>query len=562
MLLTWAGTNLSSTQLANLKLQDKIIYPKGAAETRYIYYPDHLVQLPKEELSLRNIINTIRSFFTEPLWEGCFLAGLGWSKHFNRAPALVDQRRQEIKDLRTAFDKDESVADFLGRVFEDKNAPPINNMISGMLHGIYGGDVHKLSAKHTIFEKYWQQSMVPLHEGLAWVPKKEYYLQYDIMDGPNRHAVIEMAEKARTRNLLAFGDGLLTLTNGLSTDLANAENVTIKTGSPVSSLKLHDGKVAIDSGSESSQYDQVISTIFSGHLAQLAEPPNSLPSLAATEAVSIMVINLWYPNTELLNANPGFGYLIPQSVPPEENPECALGVLFDSDIEMGKETTGTKLTIMMGGHYWSDWSILPTEEVAIEMAKAVVDRHLFISPGEVVVASAKLCLDCIPQHNVGHLDRMRKAHYELSSAFQGKLTVAGPSYTSVGVIPAMRAGYDAALRIATGHAQPWSTTREAATGMWRWHYETIERAEKEFGITLEAKPLDHVGTTGLEWATESQMVHMGEVPAENLWFKKWTKESERFLDEAGEWTVDKDELFKKPAAHLKKELKGDSEEER
>lgn len=516
--------------------------------------------MPKEELSFENVINTIRSFLTEPLWKGFFIAVFGWSRHFNRAPELVEQKRREIGNLRTAFDKDESVADFLGRIFDDKHSPPINNMVSGMLHGIYGGDVHKLSAKHTIFEKYWQQNMVPSHQGLAWIPKKEYFLQYDIMDGPNRHAVIEMAEKARTKNLLAFSDGLLTLTEGLAADLANNKNVTIKTGTAVSALELQDGKVVIGAGSESSRYDQVLSTLFSGHLAQLAQPANSLPSLAATEAVSIMVINLWYSNPELLRENPGFGYLIPQSVPPEENPECALGVLFDSDIAMGEEIEGTKLTVMLGGHYWSEWSILPDEDLATAMAMAIVERHLGISPDEKVTVSAKMCRDCIPQHHVGHLDRMRKAHYELSSAFQGKLTVAGPSYTSVGVIPAMRAGYDAALRIAKGHGQPWATTREEATGMWRWHYETIERAEKEFGLTLEKNPMDHVGTTGLEWATESQMTQMSEVPAENLWFKKWTKQSQRFLDTDGKWTVDKDELFKTPAAHFKKELKGNSEE--
>ena len=61
----------------------------------------------------------------------------------------------------------------------------------------------------------------------------------------------------------------------------------------------------------------------------------------------------------------GFGYLIPQSVPFELNPERALGVIFDSDISPDLHSTvpaeklGTRLTVMMGGHWWDEWSELP-----------------------------------------------------------------------------------------------------------------------------------------------------------------------------------------------------------
>lgn len=240
-----------------------------------------------------------------------------------------------------------------------------------------------------------------------------------------------------------------------------------------------------------------------------------------------MVVNLWYPNPDLLKENPGFGYLIPQSVAPEENPECALGVLFDSDLETRGEVKGTKLTVMMGGHYWNDWPILPTEEMGAAMARAVVERHLGISSEEDVIVSTKLCRECIPQQNVGHRERMRKAHWELLSAFQGKLTVAGPSYTTIGVIPSMRAGYDAGMRIARGHGQPWFQLPDG--GLWSWYYQKT----KEMGNG--ETPMDHVGATGLEWASENEFDQMGEATMDMLWFRKWTKESERFLDNEGKW---------------------------
>ncbi|KAI4598565.1 oxygen-dependent protoporphyrinogen oxidase [Pestalotiopsis sp. 9143b] len=547
--------------LANLKIQDKLIYPKGVAGLRYIYYPDHLVQLPKEEVSWDNISKTIRSYFTEPMWTGMFNAAAGWARAFTRSTDVVEQRRRDIKDIRTAFDDDESVAAFLGRIFGDTKSPVIDNIISGMLHGIYGGDIHKLSAKHTIFEKFWLQDRIPLHNGGAWIYKRDGDLQADILDGPNRIAIIEMAEKAVSENLLAFSDGLMTLVDSLSMDLARSKNVTVKTGTPVSAVEQKGNRVVVTGGDGGSDvYHRVLSTLYSGDLAQIARPENSLPSLADIKAVSIMVVNLWYPNADLLQDNPGFGYLIPQSVPPEENPECALGVLFDSDIETRNEVKGTKLTVMLGGHYWSDWSMLPDEEMAVEMARAIVERHLGIPQSEPFKAGAKMCKDCLPQHTVGHVERLRKAHYELSAAFQGKVMVAGPSYTSVGVIPAMRAGYDAAMRIAKGHGQPWSTRQNYEASLWDWHDETVKRAE-ELGVTM-GKPIDHVGTTGLEWATEKQFAQMGEMIAHNLMFKRWTQESWRFVDKKGNWIVDPKQLFKLPGKmHANRPSKEPSKED-
>ncbi|KAI1874621.1 hypothetical protein JX265_004829 [Neoarthrinium moseri] len=524
--------------VANLKLQSKVKHPKAAAGTRYIYYPDHLVQLPEPKLTFENITKTLRSLFSEPIWTGCMSAFWRWQSYFNSTPEEIESRRLGAGSLNSAFNTDESVSEFLGRIFADPDAPPIKNLVSGMLHGIYGGDVAKLSAKHTIFDRFWYQSKYPLHEGFLWFALKDFYLQYDMLDGPNSRQIIEMAEAARSHNLMAFEDGLLTLVDALSADLKGRKNVTIKTDTPVSSLEYKDGRVEIlsDNG-ERVRYDQALSTLFSGQLADLAKPANSLPSLAATEAVSIQVVNLWYPDADLLSQNPGFGYLIPQSVDPEQNPECALGVLFDSDIETGKdETKGTKLTVMLGGHYWSDWPVLPTEEMGIAMARAVVERHLGISPDEHVVAGAKLCRDCIPQHTVGHFDRLRKAHYELEAAFKGKLTVAGPSYTQVGVIPAMRSGYDAGMRIAKGHGQPWFRHPEKDKGMWGHHNLLLKQIRERTGQAPEI--MDHIGTTGLEWATESPASQMTQGEQQFLWFKTWTKESERFLDGQGKWKPD------------------------
>lgn len=217
-----------------------------------------------------------------------------------------------------------------------------------------------------------------------------------------------------------------------------------------------------------------------------------------------MVVNLWFPNPRLLDGNHGFGYLVPQSTP--GNDECVLGVLFDSDLQSRDERPGTKLTVMLGGHYWDGWDRYPSEDMAKEMALQAVQRHLRISPDEKVIASAHLCRDCLPQHTVGHRDRMKNAHYELLTAFKGQLSVAGPSYTTIGVIPAMRAGFDVAMRVAHRRGP-----------LWYRKPEDLEFVQPKIRDIFD----DHVGETGLERFAESEMDTIIRVGRSTLPFRSW-----------------------------------------
>lgn len=206
------------------------------------------------------------------------------------------------------------------------------------------------------------------------------------------------------------------------------------------------------------QYNKVISTLFSKDLASIAG--GRLPSLKRTHAVTIQVANLWYPQPNLHHPYHGFGYLIPQSVPAELNPEAGLGVLFDSDREAAalaaaglnpdpSQPQGTKFTVMMGGHYFDGIpdELLPTDEEAADRAVSLVTRHLGISPTG-VCASAFTARNCIPQHYVGHMARMAAADRELDAGFGGALAVVGGSYRAPGVLPSMRHARDVAMRTA------------------------------------------------------------------------------------------------------------------
>lgn len=162
-----------------------------------------------------------------------------------------------------------------------------------------------------------------------------------------------------------------------------------------------------------------------------------------------MVVNLFYADPALLPAQ-GFGYLIPRSIPYEQNPERALGVIFDTDAAKDLDTLiGTKVTVMIGGHWWDDFDSYPSEEEGIAMARAVLKRHLNVT-AEPILTKAGLQRDCIPQYTVGHEGRMKKAHTEVRNAFGGKLAVAGNSYTGVGVNDCVRAARDVVMAVARG----------------------------------------------------------------------------------------------------------------
>jgi oxygen-dependent protoporphyrinogen oxidase len=148
-----------------------------------------------------------------------------------------------------------------------------------------------------------------------------------------------------------------------------------------------------------------------------------------TPYVTVMTVNLFFPNPSILPVQ-GFGYLIPQSVPFEQNPERALGVIFDSGAM--DTVKGTKITVMMGGHWWDGWTEYPTSEEGLAMALSILKRHMNItdSPTAHVVNLAK---DCIPQYTLGYEDRLKSLSAGLSSTFKGRLQVVGAQVNGVGV---------------------------------------------------------------------------------------------------------------------------------
>ena len=241
----------------------------------------------------------------------------------------------------------------------------------------------------------------------------------------------------------------------------NTEATRIKAGVPElsdSDLELH---FTNTDGDACRIFSHVISTIAGERLARITDPhyrdnriletnndTGLTLSLGQLSAVTVMVVNLFFSDPDILPVH-GFGYLLPRSIPFEQNPERALGVVFDSDASIGQDDVpGTKITVMLGGHWWDDFDSYPDEEEGAAMAKAILQRHLCIRT-EPQAVRVSLQRDCIPQYEVGHDMRMETAHNQLAR-WRGKLRVAGNSFTGVGLNDCVRAARDVVKGLAEG----------------------------------------------------------------------------------------------------------------
>ncbi|KAF1840327.1 protoporphyrinogen oxidase [Cucurbitaria berberidis CBS 394.84] len=404
----------TASLIQELDLVKDITYTKRTepgAKNRFIYFPDRLNRLPSESPSLVDL-------FT--LWRSGILGGaFGAIKE-----PLIPTRPQDMTD--------ETVGSFLARRVDKRVA---DNIVSAVFHGIYAGDIWQLSAK-TLLSLAWQlegrygsalggffrmQSEDPRPQQLTIV--HPYDLEVSKAINEEIDLDLEFTQNLKEASMFTFKDGLQHLVRALQKSVEGKGNVQVKTESPIQSFKPIEGEMGVEiiSGNEPStqkeNFDLVISTLRNDEL---------------TPYITVMTVNLYYSNPALLPVE-GFGYLIPQSIPFEENPERALGVIFDSSAIKGQDTAeGTKITVMMGGHWWDGWESYSSEEEGLEMAKSVIKRHIGITD-EPVAHCANLSKSCIPQYTLGYEDRLRDFANGITNEFKGRLRVVGSQFNGVSV---------------------------------------------------------------------------------------------------------------------------------
>ncbi|RHZ57924.1 oxygen-dependent protoporphyrinogen oxidase [Aspergillus thermomutatus] len=436
-------------------LEDVLITSKAspAARNRYIYYPDHLVRMPARDPSrgqLSDLYSNFRTLLTEPV--------------FDKLVRSVLTEPLKLPPEQKSRDSDESVRDFVSR----RLAPEVaDNIVSAVYHGIYAGDIDRLSAQTLLgtFRDLEHDDRRVLG-GVLHAATSD--IKFNLMDDMLAlHSLAATKQKSywsslktlvRDASVITLKNGVQQLTDTLAAALRKSGKVDLLTGTEVKAISTNpvNSDLTIHFGNnKSNAHNRVIATNPAPNLAQqLAKPTRSgqrLPQNSIRQlqehnyAVSVMVVNLLYENPNLLPVK-GFGYLIPRSIPFEQNPERALGVIFGSDSSVGQDTAPcTKLTVMLGGHYWDGWkkTDYPDDETAIQMCQTLLQRHLGINDRPIEVA-VKLQHQAIPQYTVGHLSRMRDLSQTVRQDFNNRLTLAGNWYNGVGVTDCVRQAYMAA----------------------------------------------------------------------------------------------------------------------
>lgn len=203
-----------------------------AAANRFIYYPDHLVRLPSPHpgVSLAsNIKDAIQTVLNEPLFNTLIPAILFESF---KPPRGIDQ-----------WQKDESIADFISRRFSPEVA---DNLVSAGMHGIYAGDIDKLSAQALIgplrnmeatgiISSLFTNMFSRKHNILCddFIAGRESWGQYL---KHNEQSVGTVKYPGKQSTTLTFKQGTQQLVDAIAADLAKSTKVTIKTSSDIQAM--------------------------------------------------------------------------------------------------------------------------------------------------------------------------------------------------------------------------------------------------------------------------------------------------------------------------------------
>ncbi|KAF1957964.1 Protoporphyrinogen oxidase [Byssothecium circinans] len=429
------------TQLGLQK--DLIVVSKNdpVASNRYIYYTNRLVRLPvanmvksvahvpaPERFGLRRLWTLMRMLLTEPLFSG-LLTGLLRGIFTKRPEYVVD---------------DDSAYNLLSRRLGKKVT---NNFFSAVYHGLYAGDMCDLSAR-ALCPGLWSTESVlngPIWR-LLWLffrgkgfPVEKWKAEEIAWLDEVRNGEAGELEKTALKDgaVFNFDGGVTRLTDRLEEVLQNVGNVRMIKQASIDSIAYKNKEVCLSVNGSTTSYQpftHIISTTSLPQTLKLLEVGH--PSLTYAKPtishVPMMTVCFVYSTPNLNRPHRGFGYLLSSSLSPSQNPENALGVVFDSDAIPNQDTfTGTKISVILGGHFWASRPFLPSKEDGVAMAKALLKRQLGIEEEPVAVVVG-LERQALPQYRVGHYGMLREVHGVLGT-FEGRVRVAGNCYDGIGV---------------------------------------------------------------------------------------------------------------------------------
>ncbi|WVQ94921.1 protoporphyrinogen oxidase [Kwoniella sp. CBS 9459] len=402
----------------------------------------------------------------------------------------------------TANGTDESVDSFFRRRFGDKIA---TNLASAMVHGIYATSSSRLSVR-AAFPILWDAEvkygsvLIGMLRGVKTPEEKA-------LEKKEWDELGELGVKRKDWSLYGLRGGLGSLTNRLLEHVRKGkvdvrlgqaatamEVVPASGGSTSTTTEVFNDKIVRirTSSSETIDCDHVISAlpppVLSALLCSEALPSKVTNSLTANPYTSVGVVNIIYPVPPHKIHPAGFGYLIPRPSTTSLNPHGILGVIFDSTAvpfstsPNDVEGMVTKLTVMMGGPYWSTYQPTlsrPTDNEELTQNAIAHLNEIFphLRKVEPILKTGRIHSDCIPTYLPGHGDRLRELHHALTaltpstgtvvsngglddSDWRGRLSLVGNGYGGVGVNDCVYSAEEVVKALANSQA--------TATGLERW----------------------------------------------------------------------------------------------
>ncbi|SCV06014.1 LANO_0H20208g1_1 [Lachancea nothofagi CBS 11611] len=434
------GTTLMVDTLKALKMQDAVlcIESKSEANRKFLLdVNDSLVQVP-------NSLNTLIHFLSSSLGRGLITGLLG--EPFRKLPV-------------GALEEDESAHSLISRRFG--NSEISNNIFSAIFHGIYAGDIKQLSAKRTLASIFaLERKHGSLIRGMLSSKKTKKLLElpeslHTYQESLNRDPkeLLQLYGRLRKLPMLGLRNGLETFPKALSIALQQNPKVNFELGSGVSQIdakKEGHCNLLLANGAKLNDFDHIRLTNTPKVISRMIRDEALAHELKQVHANTVVLLNFYLPNIDLVERYHSFGYLVPQS---NQNQEQLLGVIFDSVIEQNykplieeesstlatsKPKAYTKLTAMVGGHYLNrNGAQLKKSTDYIKDVKKALGRHLKISESELDRGHWEVTFasECLPQFFV-HYDRwLKRIETDFETKFGSRVSLGGMAFSKGPGVP-------------------------------------------------------------------------------------------------------------------------------
>jgi len=405
-------------------LAPKLLAATAEAGKRLLYMHGRIVKIPA----------TLKQAIRSPILP--YLPRFAWDFILTRSPSST---------------KDESIGDYMRRHI---GAAATRDIVAGVVVGIYGGNVEKLSMKSCFGHFYdaalrrgsFVRGLLLSNPSPSYVDEVATALQMSEAERSNYEAAV-----ARVKMFSFEGGGVESLARRLHemhrSDIELDSSLIGISSSTSAKLNLHFGNAA---GAERVvQVDRAIAALPSFALAPAIASlsPNASKLLSGIEFVHMALVSLAFeqlPGQELIKPeHQGFGYLIS----PVEN-RAVLGISFDSlTFPTVSGPSLVRMCVMIGGDLTNNAQSVDvtkaSNETLLNLALEAVKRDLQITVPP-VSADVFVAKNAIPQYTVGHAERVKAIESHLEKDIP-LLALSGASYYGVSVNDCTFSGMKAAL---------------------------------------------------------------------------------------------------------------------